>query len=197
MWAENYDRPLDDVFAIQSEIAKAIANLLQAKLSPSEKAAIAKPPTTDLTAYDFYLRAQVLFADVTDVIHAKEKSPQAERVLSEAVARDPHFLLAWCLLSRVHAESIGRATTTPRSGSIWPMRPCKRLCASNRMRAKPTSPWPITITTAPATTGAPALELATARRALPNNAEVFEYTGYIDRREGHWEEATRSTGARP
>src|SRR5205823_2520701 len=104
LWAENYDRPLDDVFAIQSEIAKTIANQLQAKLSPSEKAAIAKPPTTDLTAYDLYLRAQVLFADVTDVIHAKEKLPQAERVLSEAVARDPHFLLAWCLLSRVHAE---------------------------------------------------------------------------------------------
>src|SRR5438477_12033808 len=51
LWAENYDRPLDDVFAIQSEIAKTIANQLQAKLSPTEKAAIEKPPTRDLTAY--------------------------------------------------------------------------------------------------------------------------------------------------
>jgi adenylate cyclase len=59
LWAENYDRPLDDVFAIQSEIAKAIANQLQAKIAPGEKAAIEKPPTTDLAAYDLYLRAQV------------------------------------------------------------------------------------------------------------------------------------------
>src|SRR6202043_832380 len=56
LWAENYDRPLDDVFAIQSEIAKTIANQLQAKISPTEKAAIEKPPTTDLVAYDLYLR---------------------------------------------------------------------------------------------------------------------------------------------
>src|SRR5438445_2503160 len=101
LWAENYDRPLDDVFAIQSEIAKAIANQLQAKIAPSEKAAMEKPPTTDLAAYDLYLRAQALFADTSDQIHAREKLPQAERVLNEAVARDPNFLLAWCLLARV------------------------------------------------------------------------------------------------
>ena len=102
LWAQTYDRDLADVFAIQSEIAKTIADQLQAKLSPSEKAAIDKPPTTDLTAYDLYLRAQVLFADTSDAIHAKEKLPQAGRLLDEAVARDPKFLLAWCLLSRVH-----------------------------------------------------------------------------------------------
>src|SRR6185312_11892720 len=66
LWAQSYDRDLADVFAIQSEIAKTIADQLQAKLSRTEKAAIDKPPTTDLTAYDLYLRAQVLFADTSD-----------------------------------------------------------------------------------------------------------------------------------
>ena len=60
LWEERYDRPLDDVFAIQSEIAKAIADQLQAKLSPKEKAAIEERPTSDLAAYDLYLKAKEL-----------------------------------------------------------------------------------------------------------------------------------------
>src|SRR5207247_2911431 len=60
LWAERYDRPLDDVFAIQSEIAKAIADQLQAKLSPSEKVAIEQSPTADLAAFDLYTRAKTL-----------------------------------------------------------------------------------------------------------------------------------------
>src|SRR5260370_6499646 len=62
LWSESYDRPLDDVFAIQSEIAKAIAGQLQAKLSPAEKSAIEQPPTTNLIAYDRYLRPQKIKA---------------------------------------------------------------------------------------------------------------------------------------
>ena len=192
LWAENYDRPLDDVFAIQSEIAKTIANQLQAKLSPTEKAAIEKPPTTDLTAYDLYLRAQALFADTTNVVHAREKLPQAERVLNEAVGRDPHFLLAWCLLSRVHGAIYwqGHDHTQARLDLA-------NSAVQTALRLQPDA-------------GEAHLaladyyyhgfrdyerarsELAIARRTLPNNAEVFEYTGYIDRREGHWEEATRN-----
>jgi TolB-like protein len=60
LWAQTYDRDLPDVFAIQSEIAKAIAEQLEAKLSPGEKAAIEKPPTTDLAAFDLYTRAKTL-----------------------------------------------------------------------------------------------------------------------------------------
>jgi TolB-like protein/class 3 adenylate cyclase/Flp pilus assembly protein TadD len=192
LWAENYDRPLDDVFAIQSEIAKTIANQLQAKLSPTEKAAIEKPATTDLTAYDLYLRAQALFADSSDAVHAREKLPQAERVLNEAVGRDPHFLLAWCLLSRVHGQIywVGLDHTQARLDLA-------NSAVQTALRLQPDA-------------GEAHLaladyyyhgfrdyerarsELAIARRTLPNNAEVFEYTGYIDRREGHWEEATRN-----
>jgi TolB-like protein len=58
LWAQTYDRDLADVFAIQSEIAKAIADQLQAKLSPNEKKAIEQPPTTDLAAFDLYSRGQ-------------------------------------------------------------------------------------------------------------------------------------------
>jgi TolB-like protein len=60
LWAQTYDRDLADVFAIQSEIAKAIAEQLQARLSPNEKAAIEKPPTADLAAFDLYTRAKTL-----------------------------------------------------------------------------------------------------------------------------------------
>ena len=63
LWAQTYDRDLADVFAIQSEIAKAIADQLQAKLSPNEKKAIEQPPTTDLAAFDLYSRAKSLLLD--------------------------------------------------------------------------------------------------------------------------------------
>src|SRR5437764_8690635 len=61
LWAQTYDRDLADVFALQSEIAEAIADQLQAKLSPSEKNAIDRPPTTDITAFDYYAHAKNLF----------------------------------------------------------------------------------------------------------------------------------------
>ena len=70
LWAEHYDRALDDVFAIQSEIARTIADQLHAKLSPTEKSAVDIPPTKDLEAYDLYLRARALYADTSDPFHA-------------------------------------------------------------------------------------------------------------------------------
>jgi hypothetical protein len=95
VWAERYDRDLADVFAIQSEIAKKIADQLQAKISVREKAAIEKAPTTDLLAYDFYLRAQALFAD-TRCCSRKRTASQPN--LDEALTR-PDFAVC---LSRVH-----------------------------------------------------------------------------------------------
>src|SRR5207237_6256307 len=65
LWAQTYDRDLADVFAIQGEIAKAIAEQLQAKLSPNEKKAIEQPPTTDLAAFDLYSRAKSLVLTAT------------------------------------------------------------------------------------------------------------------------------------
>src|SRR6266516_6003558 len=192
LWAEHYDRPLDDVFAIQSEIAKTIADQLQAKISPTEKAAIEKAPTTDLLAYDLYVRAQELFADTSDAVHAREELPQAAQLLNEAVARDPRFLQAWCLLTRVHSVAYFRGhdhtparldlakATLDRAMRLQPDAGEIHLALANYYylgfrdykRARS--------------------ELAIARKTLPNNADVFRHTGVIDRREGHWEEATRN-----
>src|SRR5512140_865337 len=108
LWADTFDRKLTDIFSVESEVAKAIADQLQAKISPTEKAAIEKAPTADLAAFDLYQRAQTLVADTSDAVHAREKLPQAAQLLNEALARDPNFLQAWCLLSRVHSVAYFR-----------------------------------------------------------------------------------------
>ena len=72
LWAQTYDRDLADVFAIQSEIAKAIADQLQAKLSPNEKAAIEKPPTSDLAAFDLYTRAKTLLFSLGLIVNPQQ-----------------------------------------------------------------------------------------------------------------------------
>src|SRR5205823_5787564 len=94
LWVERYDRPLDNVFAIQSEIVKAIAAQLQAKLSPKEKAAIEELPTSDMAAYDLYLKAKELRYNARFNPARREKALfKAVQLLDEAVTRDPVFLL--------------------------------------------------------------------------------------------------------
>jgi TolB-like protein/Tfp pilus assembly protein PilF len=192
IWAEQYDRGVADVFAIQTDIAKRIVDQLQAKISPSEKAAIEKAPTSDLLAYDKYLRAEELFADTSDPVHAREKLPKAAQLLDEAVRRDPKFVQAWCLLSRVHGATYFRGHDhTPERLRL------AEAAVQTAMRLQ-----------ADAGEAHLALaiywyngfrdyekahsELAIARRTLPNNADVFTYNGFVDRREGRWEDATRS-----
>jgi len=192
LWADTFDRKLTDIFSVESEVAKAIADQLQANISPTEKAAIEKAPTTDLVAYDLYQHAQALVADTSDAIHAREKLPQAAQLLHEALARDPNFLQAWCLLSRVHSVAYFRGhdhtparlelakTALDRAIRLQPDAGEIHLASANYYyqgfrdyeRARS--------------------ELAIARKTLPNNADAFLYTGLIDRREGHWEEATRN-----
>jgi TolB-like protein/CheY-like chemotaxis protein/Flp pilus assembly protein TadD len=192
LWAERYDRDLADVFAIQSEIAKTIADQLQAKISPSEKAAIEKPPTQDLAAFDLYEHAKAIWADVTDPLHAREKLPQAVLLLGEAVSRDPHFLQAWCLLSRVHGTFYwyGFDHTSARLDLA-------NAAVQTALRLQPDS-GEAHLALANyyyygfRDYGRAGSELAIARRTLPNNAEVFEYTGFINRRQGHWADATRN-----
>jgi len=101
LWAQTYDRDLADVFAIQSEIAKAIADQLQAKLSPAEKNAIEQRPTSDLTAFDQYSRAKTLI--LTTSLNPSDKNLlQAIELLNGAVARDPSFHAAFCQLVFAH-----------------------------------------------------------------------------------------------
>src|SRR6476659_2244367 len=103
LWAQTYTRDLADSFAIQSEIAEAIAQQLQAHLSADEKARIAKPSTTDPVAYDLYLRARQL-DDLANDPDAKVHLLQAISLLEEAVRRDPKFLRAYCLMCEIHLD---------------------------------------------------------------------------------------------
>src|SRR5205807_1676673 len=101
LWAQTYDRDLADVFAIQSEIAEAIAQQLQAHLSSREKAQINTTPTSDLVAYDLFLRARQL-GDLSNNPDAKGSLLQAITLLEEALRRDPKFLRAHFLMSEIH-----------------------------------------------------------------------------------------------
>jgi TolB-like protein len=103
LWAENYDRPLDDVFAIQTEIAKTIADQLRARISPEEHAAMAEVPTRDLRALQLYQEALELENHAFDT-DARALLLRAVDLLGQAISRDPKFLRAWCLLSTVHLD---------------------------------------------------------------------------------------------
>src|SRR5436309_3948457 len=104
LWAQVYDRPIDDVFAIQSEIAKAIADQLQARLSPNEKKAIEQPPTTDLAAFDLYSRAKSLVLTANFTATGEPDERKAIELLDEAVKRDPSFFDAYCQLAYAHEQ---------------------------------------------------------------------------------------------
>src|SRR4029079_6801718 len=102
LWAQTYDRDLGDVFAIQSEIAKAIAEQLQAKLSPSEKKAIEQPPTTDLAAFDLYTRGKTLLLSLGLTVNFQQILQQGVELLNQAIRRDPAFFDAYCQLVSAH-----------------------------------------------------------------------------------------------
>src|SRR5438094_277491 len=110
LWAQTYDRDLADVFAIQGDIAVQIATQLQAKLSPKTKSAIEERPTNDLPAYDLYVRAKLLV--MTPLIGA-ENLLEGARLLDQAIARDPDFFLAYCLLSEAHSRLYAIFDHTP------------------------------------------------------------------------------------
>src|SRR5262245_15110917 len=98
LWAERYDRSLDDVFAIQSEIAQAIANTLRVKLSPSQASALAAAPTRDPEAYDLFLKGEYQERQAESAEN-KELFDRAETFYRQAPARDPNFALAYARLA--------------------------------------------------------------------------------------------------
>jgi len=190
LWAEHYDRPLDDVFAIQSEVAQAIADQLNAKLSPAEKAAIKERPTGDLVAYDLYLRAEALRAATSFNARLKENLLEATRLLEQAIARDPTFFLAYCRLAEAHdlIYFFGSDHTPARLALA-------STAIQTALRLRPGSGEAHLTLAAHLYRGygdyEHALdELTLAQRALPNDPLVFELTGFIARRQGRWEEST-------
>src|SRR5881296_1534243 len=119
LWGQTYDRDLADVFAIQSEIAKTIADQLQAKLSPGEKSAIERPETSDITAFDLYTLAKDLLLTKANIASTgKADLLQAIELLNQAVAHDPSFFQAYCQLARTHDSlySLGFDHTSARLG---------------------------------------------------------------------------------
>jgi TolB-like protein/Tfp pilus assembly protein PilF len=192
LWAQTYDRDLADVFAIQSEIAKAIADQLQAKLSPNEKAAIEKPPTTDLAAFDLYTRAKTLLISLGLIVNPQQTTQQAIELLNQAVGRDPSFFEAYYQLVYAHGYAYSVVGDhTPAQLALAEA----ALQAATRLR-----PGAGETHLARANylyyclrdyNGALA-ELEVARRSLANDPRLFELTGYILRRRGQQDEGLRN-----
>ena len=192
LWAQTYDRNLADVFAIQSEIAKAIADQLQAKLSPTEKAAIEIPPTTDLTAYDLYTRAKTITLTASFSALTKDKFLQAIELLNQAVKRDPEFLLAYCLLAGAHDQlyflNVDHTPTRLAMGDAAVQAALRLRPDSGEAhlaRAQHLYRGYLDYDQARA-------EIAIAQRTLPNASLPFQLLGYIDRRQGRWNESAHA-----
>jgi TolB-like protein/tRNA A-37 threonylcarbamoyl transferase component Bud32/Tfp pilus assembly protein PilF len=193
LWVERYDRSLEDVFAIQSDIAKAIGAQLQAKLSPKEKAAIEERPTSDLAAYDLYSKAKELMYNARFNPARRERGLfKAVQLLDEAVTRDPTFLLAHCQLAFVndqiyfsnydHTETrLALAESSVEAAvRLRPDAGETHLARANHFF------WGYL------NYDGAREELAKAQRELPNNAEVFRVFGQMNRWEGHWEEGRQN-----
>ena len=187
LWAQTYDRDLADVFAIQSEIAKAIADQLQAKLSPNEKAAIEQPPTADITAFDLYTRANNVVLANSFSVADRQNLRQAADLLNQALARDPSFFLAYCRLASAHAQLyfLGDHTAGRLALAEAAVQAAFRLQPdageAHLARAENFYRGYLDYDGALA-------ELDIARRTLPNDPRIFELTGYILRRRGKHEE---------
>jgi serine/threonine protein kinase/tetratricopeptide (TPR) repeat protein len=191
IWADEYDRDVNSVFAIETEVAQSIANRLRAKISAREKAAMQEWPTKDLVAYDLYVRArpEIEWPDVT----LKQKDLlQAVDLLNRAIARDPEFLRAYCWLARAHDtlyfEDVDH---TPARLEL------ANSAISSAFRIKPDSGEAHLALAAHRYWGyldydRALAELATARRTLPNNPDVYYFSALIDRRQGRWADAVHN-----
>jgi serine/threonine protein kinase/tetratricopeptide (TPR) repeat protein len=192
VWAEQYDFDLNDLFGIQSEIAKKVAGELNAKISAAESLAIEQPITRDLTAFDLFARAKNHLLWVSSTTGGEPKLLQAVDLLNQAVARDSSFFQAYCELAYAHdllyffhddhtparlalaEEAIKTAfRLRPDSGEAHLAQ------AENLYRGHLNYKEALA-------------ELEIAGQKLPNNARVFEMKGYIQRRQGQWEESTRN-----
>ena len=191
-WADNYDRPVDDVFAIQSEIAKAIADQLQAKLSPKEKSAIEQAPTRDLVAFDLYSRAKSLMITTSFSAIGGQNLRKAVDLLEQALARDSSFFLAQCQLAYAHDNLyfLGIDHTPARLAAA-------QAAVEAAFRLQPDAGEAHLARAEHLYRGyldydGALAELEIARKSLPNDPRVFELIGYIARRRDQQEEGLRN-----
>jgi eukaryotic-like serine/threonine-protein kinase len=189
VWAQEYDRDLSDVFTLQSEIAQKIADQLGAEVSSTEKAAIQEPPTTDLVAYDAYLRGKDLVNGISFSTMAKEDLFQAVRLLDQAVARDSLFFLAYGELAGAHDRIyfLGFDHTDARlklsESAIQTIRRLRPQSGETYLALAQHDYW------VNRDYDRAKQELAVARHTLPNESRIPLLAGYIDRRQGHWEKS--------
>jgi TolB-like protein len=187
IWAEQYDRDLNDLFAIQSEIAQKIAEQLHAKISSSEQLAIQRKPTSDLTAYDLYARAREMLKNkgIREVLPAVD-------LLNRAIARDPSFFEAYCQLAFAHDVLYSeRIDSSPARLAM------AQEAIDSAFRLKPNSGEAHFARAVHLYRGyrdydAALAELEVARQTLPNDARIFQMMGFIQRRHGRWEESRRN-----
>jgi TolB-like protein len=190
LWAQDYDGHLNEVFAIEADVAQATANRLGASVSAREQVAIQEAPTSDLVAYDLYVRAVPLIEESLYYGLSSETNLfKAVELLNQAVTRDPAFLLAYCQLARAH------------DGIYWtgldhtPDRlEFAKSAINSGFRRSPDSGEVHLASALHFYYGyldydRARNELNIALRTMPNNARIFELNGYIDRRQGHWNDA--------
>jgi TolB-like protein/predicted Ser/Thr protein kinase len=190
VWVEQYDRDFNDLFAIQSEIAQKIAGQLHAKITRAEKLAIERKPTGDLVAFELYSRSLSL----TKIPRAgsADSARQAIALLNQAVARDPSFFEAYCELA-VHHDQLyffGFDHTPARLASA-------EAAIQEAFRIHPNAGKAHWARAYHLYNGyldyeGALAELEVAHRTLPNDPLIFRVTGFIQRRQGRWEESTRN-----
>ena len=189
VWVEQYDRDVNELFAVQSEIAQKIAERLKAKVTSAEKMAIEGKPTTDLVAFELYSRAHQLTP--TNRTSATDWG-EAIDLLNQAVARDPSFFAAYCELAVNHDQLyfFGFDHTLARLAAAEAALQEAFRIRPNAGEAHYVRAWHL-YNGYLDYEGALA-ELEVARRSLPNASGVFFLMGCIQRRQGRWEESMRN-----
>jgi len=184
MWAEDYDRDLTDVFAIQTDLAQQIVRELQAKLSPMEKAQIERRPTENGEAYLAFVQAH----NLSGAFESLEKLRQSEQLYQRAIELDPNFALAIARYSQLQSWIVHDVERTPER------REKARTLAEQAMQLQPD------LSEAHLALGfsyyygdtnyeAALREFEIARHGLPNESEVYLAIGAIQRRQGKWAES--------
>ena len=189
VWAEQYDRNLSDVFALQSAIAQKIAEKLGVGSSPAEQSALQLAPTVDLISYDAYLRAKDLLYDIALSTRQKEDLFQAVELLDQAVARDPGFFDAYCQLAGAHdriyflAFDHTDARLKLAQTAIQSVQRLRPESGDTHLALAQHYYY------AHRDYGRARQELVLARLTLPNESRIPLLAAYIDRREGRWEKS--------
>lgn len=194
VWAEEYDRDVKDMFALQSEIAQEVAGQLHAKISAAERQAIERPPTADLAAFDLYSRAKNLVLAGGYHTGGREDLLQAADLLNQAVAHDPTFFQAYCQLAWVDDQLYFYGfDRTPARLTL------AEAAIQSALRLRPDAGEAHLARAENFYRGyrdfeRASAELQMAGKTLSNDARLFELKGYIERRRsgGSQEEALRN-----